>query len=353
MQDVASLREVVELGEHDAEDGLRQSEAVAEGTQQVQLAERDQLVVQRRPEHVPQDFEALGILVAQAVIRPGGVEHVLLQARQALDDLLLRGRPVGTVHERLQHQDLPDLVLEGTVELQNGRDSLPVGELLDIPQNDVPGLVLVGLREILREAVHDALQGQLRHLLDRVRDLHGWLRGLGLGGRWRPTGWGGYRSRPGVFGCEDVRVGGESQGRVGGKHRGGRLGERWESSRHYRMSCVVDIPIVIYLCSEFFGRFRRQCLWNLGTVFSGPTTGEMAGSCSRGIARAAWSGVARNPTAVVPADPDHRSREQRNRLGHRRGVLLSSLKNAGLRRSEPTLPGQESTAEKALGPDWE
>lgn len=179
MQDVASLREVVELGEHDAEDGLRQSEAVAESTQQVQLAERDQLVVQRRPEHVPQDFEALGILVAQAVLRRGGVEHVLLQARQALDDLLLRGRPVGTVHERLQHQDLPDLVLEGPVELQNGRDSLPVGEFLDVSQDDVPGLLFVGLREILREAVHDALQGQLRHLLDRVRDLHGcarWLR---------------------------------------------------------------------------------------------------------------------------------------------------------------------------------
>ena len=38
MQDVAPLREVVELGQHDAKDGLRQSEAVAEGAQQVQLA---------------------------------------------------------------------------------------------------------------------------------------------------------------------------------------------------------------------------------------------------------------------------------------------------------------------------
>ena len=173
MQDVASLWEVFELGEHDAEDGLRQSEAVAESAQQVQLAERDQLVGQRRPEHVPQDFDAVGILVAQAVLRRGGVEHVLLQAGQTLDDLLLRCRPVGTVHERLQHQYLPDLVLEGTVELQNGRDSFPVGEFLDIPQNDVPGLVLVGLREILREAVHNPLQRQLRHLLDRVCDLHG------------------------------------------------------------------------------------------------------------------------------------------------------------------------------------
>ena len=45
MQDVTSLGEVVELGEHDAEDGFGQSEAVAESPQQVQLAERDQLVV--------------------------------------------------------------------------------------------------------------------------------------------------------------------------------------------------------------------------------------------------------------------------------------------------------------------
>ena len=68
--------EVVELGEHDAEDGLGQSEAVEESTEQVQLAERDQFVVQRRPEHVLQDFDALRILVAQAVLSCGGVEHV-------------------------------------------------------------------------------------------------------------------------------------------------------------------------------------------------------------------------------------------------------------------------------------
>ena len=160
--------------------------------------------------------------------------------RAGLDDLLLRSRPVRTVHERLQHQDLPDLVLEGAVELQNGRDSLPVGEFLDVSQNDVPGLLLVGLREILREAVHNPLQRQLRHLLDRIRDLHGVCSVVGFRLIRAEIG-------PASEPIRRVRMFGSGANRKVKLKKciaEGHLGERKESSLHYIMSCAVDIRFV-------------------------------------------------------------------------------------------------------------
>jgi hypothetical protein len=159
-----------------------ETELLAEPLHEPVLVVRHTVVLEGRLQDRPHYVDRPLFSVLESIVGLGRVDDLVFTLPHALDQLSLGHGALVSVDQRLEDiiDEHPSRVIQ-LEQIQPASDVARFGQLLGVSGDVLPGLVLLLGADVLGEAVHDAPQIHLGHVLYgfRYRDRHRLLSRLG------------------------------------------------------------------------------------------------------------------------------------------------------------------------------